>query len=120
MAKDYISFDMNGQRVGLKFGQSAMVQFDEKQNTLPVYIDVVKGGETIKTFSELGLAHLLYAAYVNNCYVKNVAASITFDYFFEFVETCTDKGQDYSNQVFLPIVNCFMEALNERLSKIRG
>src|SRR6185312_3098219 len=75
----YTEITIGGQQVGLRFGIAAIKSAREKKA-----IKIV--GEVIETQTTVDTAHYLRAAYIDNCYVKEVDAVIPFEKFVEWAE----------------------------------
>lgn len=72
-----------GQKVGLKFGLPAVRRFFEKAKEY----ELMKDGK----YTDLGLAHLLYAGYLNLCIMKDQAAKFQFEDFYMLLEDATEE-----------------------------
>lgn len=82
---NYTRITISGQEIGLKFGMySARYLADKLQNG---YCFV---GDNI---TEIGIAHVVYSGYLNNCAVKDAPAALTFEDIVDFVEGSV-KDQD--------------------------
>ena len=84
---NYIQITINGNLVGLKFGMLATQLFYE----------VIEKGKRVMigdTVNELGIAYLLYFGYINNCEVKQVDPSLTFEDFYNLVEDSTNGNEE--------------------------
>ena len=75
---NYTTITINDQKVGLKFGMASFRYLQDKLVEGKSYI-----GENI---NEIGLAHILYSGYFNNCLIKDVETSITFEDFIDWIE----------------------------------
>ena len=75
----YTTITIGGQQVGLRFGIAAIKIAREKKA-----IKIV--GEVIETQTTVNTAHYLRAAYIDNCYVKEMDAVIPFEKFVEWAE----------------------------------
>jgi len=75
----YTEIIIGGQQVGLRFGIAAIKIAREKKA-----IKIV--GEVIETQTTVNTAHYLRAAYIDNCYVKEMDAVIPFEKFVEWAE----------------------------------
>lgn len=75
---NYTTIDIEGKTIGLKFG---MASFRYLQNKL---VDGVtyNGNE----LNEIGIAHILYSGYYNNCIIKDIVPELTFETFVDFIE----------------------------------
>lgn len=75
---NYTTITINGEKIGLKFGMASFRYLEKK---------FVEG----KSFNndqinEIGLGHLIYAGYYNNCLIKDVELKYDFEYFVDWVE----------------------------------
>jgi hypothetical protein len=75
---NYITITINDQKIGLKFG---MASFRYLQDKL-VEGKSFQGGD----LNEIGLAHIIYSGYFNNCLVKDVEPSLKFEEFVDWIE----------------------------------
>lgn len=84
---NYIEIDINDKKIGLKFGMASYRYLSEK----------FKDGVSFhnEQITELGIAHIIYCAYKNNCIVKEMPMDMTFEQIVDFVEMNT------SNTVFM-------------------
>lgn len=76
----YIALEINGEKVGLKFGMPANRMFTEK---MAENIDLISKDGVV---NEIGVAYLIYFGYLNNCLVKEETQKYGFGYFLEYVE----------------------------------
>lgn len=85
MNNGYTTIVIGGETVGLKYGLPAVRQITEK----------LSGGNLItgNTYNEVGIAHILYAGYINNCIVKEVEAKHKFEFFYDFIEEIAISGE---------------------------
>lgn len=76
---NYTTITINDQKVGLKFGMASFRYLSDK------FIDGVsfENGE----LNEIGVSHLVYSGYYNNCLVKGVLPEMTFENLVDYVET---------------------------------
>lgn len=75
---NYTTITINDQKVGLKFGMASFRYLSDK------FIDGIsfENGE----INEIGVSHLVYSGYYNNCLVKGVLPEITFENLVDYVE----------------------------------
>ena len=75
---NYTTITINDQKVGLKFGMASFRYLSEK------FVEGISfnNGE----LTEIGIAHLIYSGYYNNCLVKDVVPEHKFEYFSDYVE----------------------------------
>lgn len=76
---NYTQIEIEGKKIGLKFG---MASFRYLQNK---FIDGVSfnGNE----LNEIGIAHIIYSGYYNNCLIKDEVPFILFEEFVDFIES---------------------------------
>jgi len=76
---NYTTITINDQKVGLKFGMSSFRYLSDK----------FKDGISFENgeLNEIGVSHLVYSGYYNNCLVKGVLPEITFENLVDYVET---------------------------------
>ena len=76
---NYCTLTINGQKVGLKFGMASFRYLSDGK--------FVEGKSFVKDeLTEIGVAHILYSGYFNNCLVKDVEPSLTFADFVDYIE----------------------------------
>lgn len=77
---------ISGQVVRLKFGLPAVRRVFEKmaEHTL-----VEKRGEE-ERYNDLGIAHVLYAGYLNGCMLHDAAPTLSFEHFYDYIEDFAD------------------------------
>jgi hypothetical protein len=75
---NYTTITINDQKVGLKFGMSSFRYLSDK----------FKDGISFENgeLNEIGVSHLVYSGYYNNCLVKGVLPEITFENLVDYVE----------------------------------
>jgi hypothetical protein len=90
---NYCTITINDQKVGLKFGMASFRYLSDGK--------LVEGKSFVNNeLNEVGIAHILYSGYFNNCLVKDVEPSLTFEDFVDFIEhTLMNK------ESILPITN---------------
>ena len=76
---NYTKLTINGSEVGLKFGMHSLRYLRDKMN--PACYD----GDSL---TEIGIAHVIYGGYVNNCAIKDIQPELTFEGVVDFVESC--------------------------------
>ena len=76
---NYTTITINDQKVGLKFGMASFRYLSDK----------FKDGISFENgeLNEIGVAHLVYSGYYNNCLVKGVLPEITFENLVDYIET---------------------------------
>ena len=75
---NYTTITINDQKVGLKFGMSSFRYLSDK----------FKDGISFENgeLNEIGVSHLVYSGYYNNCLVKGVLPEMTFENLVDYVE----------------------------------
>lgn len=74
---------MDGTPLRLKFGLPAVRRIMEKMAERQIMNEGV--------YSDVGLAHILYAGYLNGCLMQDEVATIPFEQFYEHVENVRDS-----------------------------
>lgn len=87
---NYTTITINDQKVGLKFGMASFRYVADK----------LKDGITFENgeINEIGIAHLIYSGYYNNCLVKGVLPEMTFETLLDYIEANIMK-QDFINEL---------------------
>ena len=86
---NYCTLTINGQKVGLKFGMASFRYLSDGK--------FVEGKSFVKDeLTEIGVAHILYSGYFNNCLVKDVEPSLTFADFVDYIESLLISKGDLS------------------------
>jgi hypothetical protein len=81
---NYCTITINDQKVGLKFGMASFRYLSDGK--------LVEGKSFNKNeLNEIGIAHILYSGYYNNCLIKDVEPSLTFNDFVDYVESLLIK-----------------------------
>lgn len=75
---NYTQITIEGRKIGLKFGMMCMRLLGEKMETKNLM-----NGENL---NELGIAYVLFYAYLNNCEAKEVDPEFSFEQFLDYVE----------------------------------
>ena len=76
---NYCTLTINDQKVGLKFGMASFRYLSDGK--------FVEGKSFVNDeLTEIGVAHILYSGYFNNCLVKDVEPSLTFADFVDYIE----------------------------------
>jgi hypothetical protein len=77
---NYTKLNIHETEVGLKFGMHSARYLSEKlQNGFCFSGDEI---------TEIGIAHVIYSGYLNNCAVKEIKPELTFEGVVDFVESC--------------------------------
>jgi hypothetical protein len=82
---NYTTITINDQKVGLKFGMASFRYLSDK----------FKDGISFENgeLNEIGVAHLVYSGYYNNCLVKGVLPELTFENLVDYVEANIMKNE---------------------------
>lgn len=75
---NYCTINFNDNKLGLKFGMASFRYLEGKF----VEGKAFKGNE----LNEIGIAHILYSGYYNNCLVKEIEPSYEFADFVDYIE----------------------------------
>lgn len=87
---NYTTITINDQNVGLKFGMASFRYVADKLKDGIAF----ENGE----INEIGIAHLVYSGYYNNCLVKGVLPEITFETLLDYIESNIMK-QDFLEEL---------------------
>lgn len=87
---NYTTFILGDKKLGLKFG---MASFRYLQNK---FTKGVEFGED--DLNEIGISHIIYSGYYNNCLVKEVEPEVSFEELVEYVENNL-LNADFINQI---------------------
>lgn len=87
----YTTIQIDGQSVGLKFAYPAIKWFTEASAKEDIFF--TPGADS--TFTVEGLAKLIQCSYRNNCLIKEIEPTLTYEDFFNYVESNqdTEEGQ---------------------------
>lgn len=85
---NYTTITVNGEKIGLKFGMASFRYLSEGK-----FIEGKSFQNNVIT--EIGIAHIIYSGYMNNCLVKDIEETYSFEYFVDFIES------NLSNDSFL-------------------
>lgn len=88
---NFIDIIIAGQQIGLRFGIPAIRRISEMEEKYPLldYETVQKDGQPVKQpqgYNQLGIAHIFYAAYLNQALVKEETPVHKLEFFYDFVE----------------------------------
>ena len=76
---NYCTITIKDQKIGLKFGMASFRYLSDGK--------LVEGKSFVNNeLNEVGIAHILYSGYYNNCLVKDVEPTLTFENFVEHIE----------------------------------
>lgn len=76
---NYTTITINNEEIGLKFGMASFRYLTDK------FVDGISfDGNTI---NEIGISHILYSGYYNNCLVKNEKPKHNFESIVDWIES---------------------------------
>lgn len=102
MVNNYMKIAIDGKEVGLKFGFAQVKEFAiAMANNLAVYFD----GDTI---SPIGIAKLIHTAHRNDCLLKEVEPSITFEQISDWVDS--SASDEKKNETLNKVVAVWQES----------
>jgi hypothetical protein len=76
---NYTKLNISGEDYGLKFGMHSARYLSSKLDNGYCF-----HGDEI---TEIGISHVIYSGYLNNCAVKDVKPELTFEHVVDFVES---------------------------------
>jgi hypothetical protein len=88
---NYITITINGETIGLKFGMASFRYLTDK------FVDGISFDNNI--INEIGISHIIYSGYYNNCLVKNEKPTLTFENIVDWLE------KNIKNQQVLEEIN---------------
>jgi len=77
---NYTTLTINNEKIGLKFGMASFRYLSEGK-----FVEGKSFQNNIIT--EIGIAHIIYSGYMNNCLVKEIDEQYSFEFFVDFVES---------------------------------
>ena len=97
---NYTTITINGTKIGLKFGMASFRYLQGK------FIE----GRAFENneLNEIGVGHIIYSGYYNNCLIKDVEIDLSFEYFVDWVESNL-KNEDSLNQI-KNVINVWTES----------
>lgn len=78
------TIEIEGKKIRLFFGLIALERFKDKVKQYDLL--------SSKTYSMATIAHVMYAGYVNGCFLDDTAIEIPFSIFYQFVEESALNG----------------------------
>lgn len=87
---NYTTITIYGAEYGLKFGMASFRYLSDK------FVEGISFNGT--NVNEIGISHIIYSGYYNNCLVKNEKPILTFEYIVDWVESNL-KNQEVLNQI---------------------
>jgi hypothetical protein len=82
---NYTTITINNTKLGLKFGMASFRYLSDKFVEGKAYLN--------NELNEIGIAHILYSGYYNNCLVKDAEVVHTFESFVDFIEANLNNEQ---------------------------
>lgn len=79
----YCQFEIKGEKVFLKFGMISNQRFIEKARKFELFQSDEDGNQI---YNILGLTHIIYSGYVNNCVIKEQVEKYSFEEFYDLIE----------------------------------
>jgi hypothetical protein len=110
---NYCTLTINGTKTGIKFG---MASFRYLGDGKLVEGKTHKGDE----LNEIGIAHILYSGYWNNCIVKDAEPELTFSDFVDYIESNLRNEEamvEIRNALEIWTKNEFIKQVNEPETK---
>jgi hypothetical protein len=102
----YIQFSLDGKKVGIKFAYPAMRMFFEAMQEKEQFY-FVQGEVSSMTIE--GLAKLIECGYKNNCLIKEFEPEITYEQFFNWVESAIDDPE--KSEAISLIEKCYADSI---------
>lgn len=87
---NYTTITINGETYGLKYGMASFRYLTDK------FVEGISFNGT--SVNEIGISHIIYGGYYNNCLVKNEKLTLTFENIVDWVEQNL-KNQEVLNQI---------------------
>ena len=107
---NYTTIEIDGQKLGLKFGMASFRYLQTK------FVDGISfNGNDL---NEIGIAHILYSGYYNNCIIKDIVPSYTFENFVDYIENNlrnNEKVNEIKDIIELWSTNDFIKS-NEKVN----
>lgn len=93
---NYTTLTINGEKIGLKFGMASFRYLSEGR---------FKEGKSFAhdQLTEIGIAHIIYSGYMNNCLVKEIEETYNFEFFVDYLEN------NISNEKFLEEIKSIID-----------
>jgi len=76
---NYTTLTIDNEKIGLKFGMASFRYLSEGK-----FVEGKSFQNNVIT--EIGIAHIIYSGYMNNCLVKEQEERYSFEFFVDFVE----------------------------------
>lgn len=75
---NYTTFLLGDKKLGLKFGMASFRYLQTKFSKGVAFVE--------NDLNEIGISHIIYSGYYNNCLVKDVDREVSFEELVEYVE----------------------------------
>ena len=116
---NYTTITINGETIGLKFGMPSFRYLENK---------FVEGKSfTNNQINEIGIAHIIYSGYMNNCILKDVDLKYNLEFFSDWIEANLKNNEsinDITNVINFWANNDFIKnnlpETNAKKKNIRG
>lgn len=116
---NYTTISIKTKTIGLKFGMASFRYLQGKLVNGKTFMD--------NELNEIGIAHILYSGYYNNCLVKEIDLEYKFEDFVDWIETNINNQQvldDIKSAMDIWASNEFIKNQNKseetKKKKIRG
>ena len=97
---NYTTITINGTKIGLKFG---MASFRYLQTRFVEGVAFNNDG-----LNEIGISHIIYSGYYNNCLIKDVEATLSFGEIVDWIES--NLKNDDTVEEIKKVVNLWTES----------
>lgn len=87
---NYTTLTIDGKKIGIKFGMASFRYLSDK-------LSAGVGFEN-NDLNEIGIAHILYSGYYNNCLIKEVVPEYKLEFFVDIIESNL-KNEDFVKQI---------------------
>jgi len=87
---NYTTITIDDKKIGIKFGMASFRYLSEKFST--------GVGFENNELNEIGIAHIIYSGYYNNCLIKEVVPEYNLEFFVDTIEKNL-KNESFLNQI---------------------
>lgn len=87
---NYTTLTIDDKKIGIKFGMASFRYLSEKFSTGVGYEN--------NELNEIGIAHILYSGYYNNCLIKEITPEYNLEFFVDQIENNL-KNEDFLSQL---------------------
>jgi len=111
---NYITITVKEEKLGLKFGMASFRYLQDKFVSGKTFI----GNE----LNEIGIAHIIYSGYYNNCLVKEIDVKYDLEYFIDWIENNISNNNilnEIKNVIEMWSSNEFIRGKNEQTSNAK-